>query len=65
MKFPKEHDVVRLKTEYAGVPIGTKGVVVSTYSPDEEEIEVEFDNGNVVSVLSRYLDIVWTNWTNK
>lgn len=58
--IPKEHDVVYLLCDYAGIPKGAKGTVVSVYSPMEEEVDVEFDNGNVVAVLSRHLEIIWT-----
>ena len=58
--IPKEHDVVKLVCDYAGLPNGSRGTVVNVYSPTEEEVEVEFANCNVISVLSRHLEIVWT-----
>lgn len=60
MTIPKEHDVVRLLCDYAGIPKGTEGAVVCVHSPTEEEVEVEFGNCNVISVLSRHLEIIWT-----
>jgi hypothetical protein len=58
--IPKEHDVVQLKCDYAGIPAGSRGTVVNIYSPTEEEVAVEFANCNVIDVLSRHLEIVWT-----
>jgi len=58
--IPVEHAVVKLKCEYAGVPAGSEGTVVQVYSPTEEEVGVEFAGGNVVSVMSRWLEIVWS-----
>ena len=59
ISIPKEHDVVRLKREYAGVPAGAEGTVVQVFSPTEEEVGVEFANCHVVAVLSRHLEIIW------
>ena len=36
--IPKEHDVVRLSVDYAGVPAGAEGSVVQVFAPDEEEV---------------------------
>lgn len=58
--IPKEHDIVRLKCDYAGFSAGDEGTVVHVYSPTEEEVEVEFGGGNVISILSRHLEIIWT-----
>ena len=58
--IPKEHDVVRLLYDYAGLPKGSEGTVVSVHSPTEEEVEVEFNGCNIVSVLSRHFEIIWT-----
>lgn len=57
--IPREHDVVRLKRDCAGVASGSEGTVVNVYSPTEETVEVEFEDGNVISVLARWLDITW------
>jgi hypothetical protein len=59
--IPKEHDVVRLLCDYAEISKGTEGTVICVYSPTEEEVEVEFGNCNVISVLSRHLEIIWTS----
>lgn len=56
----KEHDIVRLKCDYAGVASGSEGTVVHTYSSVEEEVEVEFQGRGVIAVLARFLDIICT-----
>lgn len=59
--IPKEHDVVRLLCDYAGIPKGSEGTVVCVHSPTEEEVDVEFGDCNVIAVLSRHFEIIWTS----
>lgn len=54
----KELDVVKLKKEFKGLPIGTEGTIVLEY--DETAYEVEFvdSEGETIDVLTTPADFV-------
>ena len=54
----KELDVVRLITEFEGLPSGTKGTIVCEY--DEKAFEVEFfdNNGDTIDVFNTPVEVI-------
>ena len=54
----KELDVVRLITEFEGLPSGTKGTTVCEY--DEKVFEVEFfdNNGDTIDVFTTPAEVI-------
>lgn len=61
---PKEHTVVTLLTDYAGLPKGSAGTVVHVYGPEESEVAVEFARGNVLDIPCQNLDYEGTPITH-
>lgn len=57
----KELDVVKLNTEYKGLPAGTEGTIVLEYDGEAYEVEF-FDEGgdtlDVLTVPTKNLDLV-------
>lgn len=54
----KELDVVRLVSEFKGLPVGTEGTIVLEY--DGEYFEVEFfdSEGDTIDVLTTPIDVL-------
>lgn len=52
----KELDVVRLKKEFNGLPLGTKGTIVLEYDGTHFEVEYYDANGETIDVLTTPAD---------
>ena len=54
----KELDVVKLKKEFNGLPLGTKGTIVLEYNGTHFEVEYFDANGNTIDVLTTPADVL-------
>lgn len=48
----KELDVVKLKSEFKGLPIGTEGTIVLEYDGTAFEVEFVDEEGDTIDVLT-------------
>ena len=54
----KELDVVKLKKEFGGLPLGTKGTIVLEYDGTHFEVEYFDVNGDTIDVLTTPADVL-------
>ena len=54
----KELDVVKLKKEFNGLPLGTKGTIVLEYDGTHFEVEYFDVNGNTINVFTTPADVL-------
>lgn len=48
----KELDVVKLKEEFQGIPVGTEGTIVLEYDGTYFEVEFVDEDGDTIDVLT-------------
>ena len=54
----KELDVVKLKREFNGLPLGTEGTIVLEYDGTHFEVEYYNANGNTIDVVTTPAEII-------
>ena len=54
----KELDVVRLTSEFNGLPIGTEGTIVLEYDGKCFEVEFVDGDGDTIDVLTTPIDVL-------
>lgn len=54
----KELDVVKLKKEFKGIPIGTEGTIVLEYDGTAYEVEFFDSEGDTIEVLTTPVDVI-------
>lgn len=54
----KELDVVRLTSEFKGLPIGTEGTIVLEYDGKYFEVEFVDNNGDTIDVFTTPADVL-------
>lgn len=54
----KELDIVRLKTEFIGLPKGTEGTIVLEYDGTHFEVEFVDSQGTTIDVLTTPVDVL-------
>ena len=54
----KELDVVRLKSEFSDLPIGTTGTIVLEYDGKCFEVEFFDENGDTIDVITTPIELL-------
>ena len=54
----KELDVVRLRQEFEGLPIGTEGTIVCEYDGKAFEVEFFDSEGDTIDVFTTPVDVL-------